>query len=52
MRKQEVLKFFGSCNILLPYITEAIRAAREPDGNAANLGSLTSSFLQVQEEIG
>ena len=52
MRKQEVLKFFSSCNVLLPYTTEAVRAAREPDGNVANLGSLASSFLQVREEIG
>lgn len=52
MREQEVLKFFSSCSALLPYITEAVRAAREPDGNDANAVSLVSSFLQVQEEVG
>lgn len=51
-REQEVLLFFSSCNVLLPSITAAVKAAREPDGNVNNPGSLASSFLQVQEEIG
>lgn len=51
MMEQEVLKFFSSCKILLPYVTEVVRAAREPDGNVANPGFLASSFLQVQKEI-
>lgn len=45
------LKFFNSFNVLLPYIREAARAAREPNGNAADTVSFASSFLQVQEEI-
>lgn len=51
MMEQEVLKLFSSCNIRLPYITEAVRAAREPDRKVANSGFLASSFLQVQKEI-
>jgi len=52
MREQEVLKFFSSCSVLLPYVTEAVKAVRGPAGDVANLGSLASSFPQVQEEIG
>lgn len=51
MREHKELKFFNSCNVLLPYIREAARAAREPNGNAADPVSFASSFLQVQEEI-
>lgn len=50
--REQVLLFFSSCNVLLPSITAAVKAAREPDGNVNNPGSLASSFLQVQEEIG
>lgn len=51
-REQKVLLFLSSCNVLQPWITAAVGAAREPDGNIDNLGFLASSVLQVQEEIG
>lgn len=49
-REKEVLLFLSSCNILLPCISAAVRAAREPDGDVDNAGSLASSFLQVQRD--